>query len=58
MSEEKKDDCCGTKGSGCCGSKKLLCGVLFALVIFIAGMLFVKACPIGKTCPFSSAQQK
>jgi len=59
MSEEKKDGCCGTKGSSgpCCAGKKLLIGLLAGALIFVAGMLFAKlnCATMGKMCPFPSA---
>jgi len=58
MSEEKKEEgCCGTHGSGggCCAGKKLFCAIVFGILIFVAGMMFAKVCPLGKTCPFSAA---
>lgn len=58
MSEEKKDECCSTHGSGCCGGKKLIIGILIGIGLFVAGMLFAKSCPLAKGgCPFT-AQQK
>jgi hypothetical protein len=57
MSEEKKEGCCGTTpGAGqCCSGKKLLIGLLVGALIFVAGMLFAKTCPLGgaKMCPIS-----
>ena len=61
MSEDKKEGCCGTSGSSsgsCCGGKKLLIGLLVGALIFVAGMLFAKACPLAKSiCPLSGAQK-
>ncbi len=58
MSEEKKEGCCGTHGSSgpCCSGKKLLIGLLVGALIFAAGMLFAKTCPLGgaKMCPMST----
>ncbi len=52
MSEEKKEECCGTKGSGsCCGGvKKLIVALAFALIVFTLGYTFGKG-----YCPFSSS---
>ena len=65
MSEEKKEGgCCGTHGSAgpCCGVKKLLIFVVIGVLIFIAGMMFGKSCPLsggnsGMMCPIPAAQK-
>ena len=54
--EEKKDSCCSTGPSGCCGIKKLLVGLLIGAFIFAAGMWYAKShCSYGsgKMCPIS-----
>ena len=55
MNEEKKSECCsGGKGHCCCG-KKVVLGVIFAILLFSAGYLVAKAniCSNGgaKICP-------
>ena len=55
--EEKKDSCCSTGSSGCCGIKKMLVGLLIGAFIFVAGMWYAKSsCHMGgaKMCPMSS----
>ena len=60
MSEEKKEGgCCGTEGSQgpCCSGKKMLIFIVAGALIFIAGMLFAKYCPLGHgggMCPMSA----
>jgi len=57
MSEEKKEECCSTSGnSGCCcpGIKKLIVGLVLALLVFTCGYIFGKGqCPFSgqKMCP-------
>ena len=65
MSNEKHEGgCCSTDGSkgSCCGTKKLIGAIVLGLLIFIAGMLFAKSCPLAgggaKFCPMSGAVQK
>ena len=64
MSEEKKDGCCGTSGSGgssCCAGKKFVVGLVVGALLFAAGMWFAKAqCHkgAGGMCPMSGTMQK
>lgn len=66
MSEEKKEGgCCGTQGSAgpCCAGKKIVIFIVIGALIFLAGMLFAKTCPLGGggsglMCPISGAVQK
>ena len=63
MTEKKKDEgCCGTNGTTgpCCGGKKIIVGILVAALIFVAGMLFAKRCPLGQSgmCPMSGHTAK
>ncbi len=65
MSEHKKEEgCCGTQGSQgpCCSGKKMLIFIVAGAVIFLAGMLFAKYCPLsgksGMMCPIPSAAGK
>ena len=64
MSEEKKEESCGTpKGCGCgCGKGlKLLVMLLVGAFIFASGMWFAKAhCHMGggNYCPFSAPASK
>ncbi|MBF0489220.1 MAG: hypothetical protein HQL15_01200 [Candidatus Omnitrophica bacterium] len=55
MSEEKKEGCCSTGKSSCCGIKKIIIGVVLALLIFACGYIFGSGhCPFAgeqKTCP-------
>ncbi len=57
MTEEKKDNC--SSGS-CCAGKKFLAGIVVGILIFVAGMMFAKSCPLGggaKFCPMSGTQK-
>lgn len=56
--EHKKDECCSpnsNKGHGCCGTKKMVVGILLVLFIFMCGYVVGKGyCPFacsGKMCP-------
>lgn len=58
MSQEKQEGgCCGTHGSAgpCCAGKKIMVFVIVGALIFLAGMLFAKFCPLGgganQMCP-------
>lgn len=64
MSNEKKDGCCdgtaenkSTGGCGCCCKVKKLIFAMVALgLVFMAGMMFAKSCPLGqKVCPYTGA---
>ena len=59
MTEEKKEgSCCSSShGSKCCGVKSLIVKLLILGLVFTAGMMFAKNCPLGgKTCPMSVAK--
>ena len=58
MTEKKKDEgCCGTHGSEgpCCAGKKMIIGIVVLGLVFLAGIMFAKYCPLGQgVCPMSS----
>ena len=56
MSEEKKDECCSGPKSSCCMVKKVIVGLVLAVVIFTCGYIIGKGgCPFAghKMCPIS-----
>ena len=55
MTEDKKEGCCGTDKGGCCGIKKIIVGIVLALLLFTCGYIFGKGyspfTTCQKTCP-------